>query len=134
MKKWDLIEPQDICEFSNSLLVLPLEGLWLRIDKTHEEGRVFFFFVKTLYRMGEDKQHALKIFLKEALVKPAEGGMVVMVKLETCTPAGTRISSLTFLAPDEILVLVLLSLNSLPTMPSFMLCSWGHLLSDNRGG
>lgn len=62
--------------------------------------------------MGEDKHHALRIFLEEALVKPAEGDGVVMVELETCTPAGTRLSSLTFLAPDETLVLVLLSLNS----------------------
>lgn len=57
-------------------------------------------------------------------VKPAEGDVVVMVELETPTPA------LTFLAPDEILVLVLLSLNSLPIMPSFILCSWGCLLTE----
>lgn len=82
-----------------------------RVDKTHGEG-FFVVVVKTLYRMGEDKRHALGIFLEEALMKPAEGDVVVMVELEMCPPAGTRISSLTFLAPDEILVLVLLSLNS----------------------
>lgn len=56
----------------------------------------------------------MRIFLKEALVKSVQGDVVVMVELKIFTPAGKRISSLTFLALDEIMVLVLLFLNSLP--------------------
>lgn len=63
-------------EYSNSILALSLEDLWpKKVDRTQKEN----VFCYNSILDWEDKEHVLRIFLKEALVEPAEGHVVVMV-------------------------------------------------------